>query len=156
MVDRLGRPGARTRRSPVLPGRSSLPSAMLFLADPVRAATDHVLSRYGPRRADTRSRACAGESFAMLPGWPPPDEVIFAAISESADLIVVIWSRCCLSLSWASSLNVLPKHTLNSLGPSGTRTDHWKCDENQLKILTKSIWNPMEIHQKSSGSHSQT
>ena len=52
MVDRyLGRPGARTRRSPVLPGRSSLPSAMLFLADPVRAATDHVLSRYGPQRA---------------------------------------------------------------------------------------------------------
>lgn len=43
MVDRyLGRPGARTRRSPPLPGRSSLPSAMLFLADPVRAATDHV------------------------------------------------------------------------------------------------------------------
>ena len=62
MVDRyLGRPGARTRRSPVLPGRSSLPSAMLFLADPVRAATDHVLSRYGPRRADARSFACAGE-----------------------------------------------------------------------------------------------
>ena len=51
MVDRyLGRPGARTRRSPVLPGRSSLPSAMLFLADPVRAATFHVLSRYGPQR----------------------------------------------------------------------------------------------------------
>ena len=64
LVDRyLGRPGARTRRSPVLPGRSSLPSAMLFLADPVRAATDHVLSRYGPRRADTRSRACAGEKL---------------------------------------------------------------------------------------------
>ena len=36
---------------------------MLFLADPVRAATDHVLSRYGPRRADTRSRACAGEKL---------------------------------------------------------------------------------------------
>ena len=64
MVDRyLGRPGARTRRSPVLPGRSSLPSAMLFLADPVRAATDHVLSRYGPRRADARSRTCAGEKL---------------------------------------------------------------------------------------------
>ena len=64
MVDRyLGRPGARTRRSPVLPERSSLPSAMLFLADPVRAATDHVLSRYGPRRADARSRTCAGEKL---------------------------------------------------------------------------------------------
>ena len=51
LVDRyLGRPGARTRRSPGPPGRSSLPSAMLFLADPVRAATDHVLSRYGPQR----------------------------------------------------------------------------------------------------------
>ena len=59
----MGRPGARTRRSPVLPGRSSPPSAMLFLADPVRAATDHVLSRYGPRRADARSRACAGEKL---------------------------------------------------------------------------------------------
>ena len=64
MVDRyLGRPGARTRRAPVLPGRSSLPWAMLFRADPVRAATDHVLSRYGPRRADARSRACAGEKL---------------------------------------------------------------------------------------------
>ena len=59
----LGRPGARTRRSPVLPGRSSLPSAMLFLADPVRAATTGAVTRSGPRRADARSRTCAGEKL---------------------------------------------------------------------------------------------
>ena len=64
MVDSyLGRPGARTRRSPVLPGRSSLPSAMLFLADPVRAATTGAVTRSGPRRADARSRAYAGEKL---------------------------------------------------------------------------------------------
>ena len=64
MVDRyLGRPGARTRRSPVLPGRSSLPSAMLFLADPVRAAPTGAVTRSGPRRADARSRTCAGEKL---------------------------------------------------------------------------------------------
>ena len=63
MVDSyLGRPGARTRRSPVLPGRSSLPSAMLFLADPVRAATTGAVTRSGPRRADARSQR---RSFAM-------------------------------------------------------------------------------------------
>ena len=64
MVDSyLGRPGARTRRSPPLPGRSSLPSAMLFLADPVRAATTGAVTRSGPRRADARSRAYAGEKL---------------------------------------------------------------------------------------------
>ena len=36
---------------------------MLFLADPVRAATDHGLSRSGARGADTRSRAGAGENL---------------------------------------------------------------------------------------------
>ena len=59
----MGRPGARTRRSPVLPGRSSLPSAMLFLADPVRAAPTGAVTRSGPRRADARSRTCAGEKL---------------------------------------------------------------------------------------------
>ena len=64
LVDRyLGRPGARTRRSPGPPGRSSLPSAMLFLADPVRAAPTGAVTRSGPRRADARSRACAGEKL---------------------------------------------------------------------------------------------
>ena len=64
MVDRyLGRPGARTRRSPGPPGRSSLPSAMLFLADPVRAAPTGAVTRSGPRRADARSRTCAGEKL---------------------------------------------------------------------------------------------
>ena len=64
LVDRyLGRPGARTRRSPVLPGRSSIPSAMLFLADPVRAAPTGAVTRSGPRRADARSRTCAGEKL---------------------------------------------------------------------------------------------
>ena len=64
MVDRyLGRPGARTRRCPGPPGRSSLPSAMLFLADPVRAAPTGAVTRSGPRRADARSRAYAGEKL---------------------------------------------------------------------------------------------
>ena len=36
---------------------------MLFLADPVRAATTGAVTRSGPRRADVRSRACAGEKL---------------------------------------------------------------------------------------------
>ena len=36
---------------------------MLFLADPVRAATTGAVTRSGPRRADARSRAYAGEKL---------------------------------------------------------------------------------------------
>ena len=36
---------------------------MSFLADPVRAATLGAVTRSGPRRADARSRACAGEKL---------------------------------------------------------------------------------------------
>ena len=36
---------------------------MLFLADPVRADTTGAVTRSGPRRADARSRACAGEKL---------------------------------------------------------------------------------------------
>ena len=59
----LHRSGGCTVASPGPPWPSRRLLAMLFLADPVRAATDHVLSRYGPRRADARSRACAGEKL---------------------------------------------------------------------------------------------
>ena len=36
---------------------------MLFLADPVRAAPTGAVTRSGPRRADARSRTCAGEKL---------------------------------------------------------------------------------------------
>ena len=36
---------------------------MLFLADPVRADTTGAVTRSGPRRADARSRTCAGEKL---------------------------------------------------------------------------------------------
>ena len=110
MVDRyLGRPGARTRRSPVLPGRSSLPSAMLFLADPVRAAPTGAVTRSGPRRADARSRACAGEK--LLPAITSTGErFVESGNDHASDTEVLV-----IALLVISSSNPAPMRPRNGL-----------------------------------------
>ena len=121
MVDSyLGRPGARTRRSPVLPGRSSLPSAMLFLADPVRAATDHVLSRYGPRRA------CAGEK--LLPAITSTGERFVESGNDHASdtevlviaLLVILFEPSPYETQERSALARARSRAVQS-GPAGRR-----------------------------------